>query len=112
MTYYGSQKVVNQYGIMGPVKAALESLTQYMAVDLGPQNIRVNAISPGPMDTRAGSGIKGFDALMEKARAKSASGQLTALEDIGNLSAFLVGDGAKAITGQVLYVDHGASITD
>ncbi|MBL3676712.1 MAG: enoyl-ACP reductase FabI [Alphaproteobacteria bacterium] len=112
MTYYGSQKVVDQYGIMGPVKAALESLAMYMACDLGPAGIRVNCISPGPMDTRAASGIRGFDALMDKAKNKSASGTLVALEDIGNLAAFLSSDAAKAITGQVHYIDHGASITD
>ena len=112
LTYYGSVKVVDQYGIMGPVKAALESLTMYMAKDLGPLGIRVNAISPGPMDTRAASGIKGFDSLMEKAKGKSASGKLVELQDIGNLAAFLMSDAAKAITGQVHYIDHGASITD
>lgn len=112
VSYYGSVKVVDNYGIMGPVKAALESLSMYMASELGEKGIRVNAISPGPISTRAGSGIKEFSSLMEKAQNKSANGELVELEDIGNLAAFLMSDSSKAITGQVHYIDNGSSITD
>lgn len=112
MSYYGAEKVVERYGIMGPVKAALESLAMYMASELGAKGIRVNAISPGPIGTRAASGIRDFDGLINKAQGKAASGELVTLEDIGNLAAFLMSDAARAITGRTHYIDHGASIVD
>lgn len=112
LSYYGSQKVVAHYNIMGPVKAALESVTTYMAADLGKDKIRVNAISPGPIMTRAGAGIDHFDTLLTKSQDKSPLKQLTTLEDVGNMAAFLVSDAANNITGGVHYVDGGYGIMD
>lgn len=110
MSYYGSQKVVDNYNLMGPVKAALESSVRYLAAELGEQMIRVNVISPGPMPTRAGSGIKGFDQLMDGAVVHSPLHALATPEDVGNLAAFLVSDLSKHITGHTLYVDAGDHI--
>ena len=112
MTYYGSEKVVTNYNVMGPVKAALESSVRYMAVELGEKRIRVNAVSPGPMRTRAASGIKQFDDLLDQAAAHAPLHSLVDLDDVGNLTMFLVSDLAKAITGEVCYVDAGYHIRD
>lgn len=111
MSYYGSEKVVEHYNVMGPVKAALEATTRYMAVELGPRNIRVNALSPGPMHTRAASGIDHFDELIDKARERAPLHKLVSLEDVGNLAAFLCSPAAKSITGEITYVDAGYNIT-
>jgi enoyl-[acyl-carrier protein] reductase I len=105
LTFYGSEKVVEDYNLMGPVKAALESSVRYMAAELGPKRIRVHALSPGPIKTRAASGIGRFDELLERARARTPEHQLVSIEDVGNLAAFLVGDGAAALTGNVEYID-------
>ncbi len=110
MSYYGSQKVIQNYNIMGPIKAALESSVRYLAVELGEKNIRVNAISPGPIATRAASGISGFDKLIADNEARSPLKEKLTIEDIGQSSAFLISDMSKRITGQVLYVDNGMSI--
>jgi enoyl-[acyl-carrier protein] reductase I len=110
MSYYGSEKVVPHYGLMGPVKAALEATVRYLAVDLGPKNIRVNALSPGPIKTRAASGLTDFDVLMEKVASNSPLHELVTLEQIGQSSVFLMSDNAKNITGQVIYVDNGYNI--
>lgn len=112
MTYYGSQMVVENYNIMGPVKAALESATRYLAAELGPQGIRVHAISPGPLKTRAASGISEFDKLLQKAQAKAPSRSLVSIDDVGVTVAVLAMNGAKLITGETLYVDGGYHIID
>jgi enoyl-[acyl-carrier protein] reductase I len=112
MTYYGSQMVVENYNIMGPVKAALESATRYLAAELGPKGIRVHAISPGPLKTRAASGISDFDELMAKAQAKAPAHRLVSIEDVGIAVAFLAMDGAKLITGETFYIDGGYHVID
>jgi len=108
MSYLGANEVVPHYGLMGPVKAALESLVRYMALELGPKGIRVHAVSPGPILTRAASGIESFDELMERNIAKSPLGRLVKLEEIANLSTFLCTDASSGMTGQTIYVDAGS----
>jgi enoyl-[acyl-carrier protein] reductase I len=110
ITFYGAEKVVEEYNLMGPVKAALESCVRYMAAELGPKRIRVHALSPGPLKTRAASGIECFDELLERACARTPEHRLVSIEDVGNLAAFLVGDGAVALTGNIEYVDAGYHI--
>ena len=112
MTYYGSQIVVENYNIMGVAKAALESAVRYMAAELGPKGIRVHAISPGPLATRAASGIPEFDELLDKAKSKAPARSLVSIDDVGVATAFLAHDGAKLITGETLYVDGGYHIID
>ncbi len=112
MTYYGSQMVVEHYNIMGPVKAALESATRYLAAELGPKGIRVHAISPGPLKTRAASGITAFDELLQKAQSKAPARSLVSIDDVGVAVAFLGMNGAKLITGETLYIDGGYHIID
>jgi enoyl-[acyl-carrier protein] reductase I len=110
MSYYGSQKVIESYNLMGPVKAALESSVRYLAKELGEKKIRVNAISPGPVMTRAASGLSHFDELMEKAAKNAPIQQLVSIEQIGYMAAFLVSDKSENVTGQVIHVDNGYSI--
>ena len=110
LTYLGADKVIPHYGVMGLCKAALEAATRYMAAELGEKNIRVNAISPGPLMTRAASGIAGFDGLMAAAVEHSPMHSLVTPEDIGALAAFLFSDLGKLITGGVHYVDAGYNI--
>lgn len=110
MSYYGSQKVMKNYNVMGLVKAALESAVRYLAYDLGSENIRVNAISSGPIQTRAASGILEFHQYLEKEKTRSPLQRLVNIENIGNLAAFMVSDAACDITGQIIYVDAGSSI--
>jgi enoyl-[acyl-carrier protein] reductase I len=112
MTYYGSQMVVKNYNIMGVAKAALEAAVRYIAAELGPKGIRVHAISPGPLATRAASGIPEFDALLDKARTKAPTRSLVSIEDVGVATAFLAHDAARLITGATLYVDGGYHIMD
>jgi enoyl-[acyl-carrier protein] reductase I len=112
MTYYGSQMVVENYNIMGVAKAALESAVRYIAAELGPKGIRVHAISPGPLATRAASGIPEFDELLEKAQSKAPARSLVSIDDVGNATAFLALDGARLITGETLYIDGGYHIMD
>ncbi len=107
VTFYGSERVVAHYNLMGPVKAALESTVRYMAAELGPQGIRVHAISPGPIKTRAASGIDHFDELLAQAAARAPERQLSTIEDAGGLAAFLVSDAARMITGTVIPIDGG-----
>jgi enoyl-[acyl-carrier protein] reductase I len=107
MSYYGAEKAIAHYNIMGPVKAALEAAVRYMAVELGSAGIRVNALSPGPVRTRAASGIEHFDALLERAAREAPEHRLVTPDDVGAYAAFLVSDSAKAITGNVAYVDAG-----
>jgi enoyl-[acyl-carrier protein] reductase I len=110
VTFYGSEKVFEHYNVMGPVKAALESSVRYMAAELGPKRIRVHALSPGPLKTRAASGIDRFDELLERTRARTPEHQLVSIEDVGNVAAFLVSDAAAALTGNVEYIDAGFHI--
>ncbi len=110
MSYLGGQEVVPNYGLMGPVKAALESLVRYLADELGPQGIRVNAISPGAIATRASSGLADFDALIDDSARRSPLRRAISADEVGPLCAFLAGDGARAITGTTLFVDGGHHI--
>ena len=112
MTYYGSQMVVKNYNVMGVAKAALEAAVRYIAAELGPKGIRVHAISPGPLATRAASGIPEFDELMDKAQSQAPTRSLVSIDDVGKATAFLALDGAKLITGGVLYIDGGYHIID
>jgi enoyl-[acyl-carrier protein] reductase I len=112
MTYYGSQMVVENYNIMGVAKAALECAVRYIAAEVGPKGIRVHAISPGPLATRAASGIPEFDELMDKAQSKAPARSLVSIDDVGRATAFLALDGAKLITGDTLYIDGGYHIID
>lgn len=107
VTFYGSERVVEHYNLMGPVKAALESATRYIAAELGTKGIRAHAISPGPIATRAASGIAHFDELLERAAASVPAGQLVDIADVGALAAFLVSDAARRITGTIIPVDAG-----
>ena len=112
MSYLGADAAVPHYGLMGPVKAALESMVKYLATELGEQGVRVHAISPGPVPTRAASGLEDFDVLMQKAQQRSPLHRLVTLEEIGNLAAFLVSDASSGMTGQTLYVDAGYHIVN
>lgn len=110
MSYLGANTVVRNYNIMGPVKAALESATRYLAAELGPAGIRVHAISPGPVATRAASGIAHFDELLADAAARAPARSLVSIDDIGRATAYLATDAARLITGQTLYIDGGYHI--
>jgi enoyl-[acyl-carrier protein] reductase I len=110
MTYYGAQKVVEHYNLMGPVKAALEATGRYLAYELGEKGIRVHIISPGPLKTRAASGINHFDELLADAAARAPARQLVTIDDVGIATAALAGDGARLITGETIYVDGGLHI--
>lgn len=110
VSFHGAQRVVDHYNIMGPVKAALEATVRYAAAELGPNGIRVNALSPGPLSTRAASGIDHFDEMLADAAARAPTHQLATIEDVGAFAAFLAGDGAAAVTGGVHAIDGGYSI--
>jgi len=110
MTYYGADKVVDHYNVMGPVKAALEATTRYLSVELGEKGIRVYAVSPGPLKTRAASGIAQFDELVEAAVTRSAARRLVDIAEVGRVVAFLVGGGASGMTGDTIYVDAGLHV--
>ncbi|MDP5240964.1 enoyl-ACP reductase FabI [Uliginosibacterium sp. 31-16] len=112
MSYHGADEVVANYGMMGPVKAALQSATRYVASELGPKGIRVHAISPGPLATRAASGIKNFDNLMQSAAERAPLHKLVDIDDVGALCAYLVSDGARSLTGGTIHVDGGYNIID
>jgi len=107
VTFYGGEKVIPHYNLMGPVKAALEASVRALAAELGPRGIRVNAISPGPMSTRAASGLDRFDELLDDAVERAPEHALAELDDVGALAAFLASDGARRMTGNVEYVDAG-----
>ncbi len=110
MSYYGAEKVVENYNLMGPVKAALEASARYLAHELGPKGIRVHAISPGPLKTRAASGIADFDSLLEEAAQRAPARQLVTIDDVGIVCASLATDSAKLITGNTIYVDGGLHV--
>ena len=110
MSYLGAAEVIDNYGLMGPVKAALESTVRYLAAELGPQGIRVNAISPGPLATRAASGIANFDQLLADAAQRAPLRRLVDIDDVGALCTFLASDTGRSITGSTLYVDAGYHI--
>jgi enoyl-[acyl-carrier protein] reductase I len=107
MSYYGADKVVNHYNVMGPVKAALQATTRYLAAELGEKNIRVYAVSPGPLKTRAASGIAEFDELVEMAVKRSPGHRLVDIAEVGRVVAFLVGGAASGMTGDTIYIDAG-----
>ena len=110
MSYYGADKVVNHYNIMGPVKAALEATTRYLAAELGDKGIRVFAVSPGPLRTRAASGIAAFDELVEAAVQRAPTHRLVDIAEVGRVVAFLVGGAASGMTGDTIYIDAGLHI--
>lgn len=110
MSYLGANQVIDNYGIMGPVKAALESATRYMATELGPKGIRVHAVSPGPLATRAASGIRDFDELMDKVASRAPARRLVTIEEVGAACVFLACPYGAAMTGETLYVDGGYHI--
>ncbi|MBN8246823.1 MAG: enoyl-ACP reductase [Verrucomicrobia bacterium] len=110
MTYYGAEKVIPHYNVMGVAKAALEASTRYLAYSLGPRKIRVNCISAGPMNTLAARGIAGFGDMLKHYEAHAPLKRNVLPEELGATGAFLAGDGAAAITGQVIYVDSGYQI--
>jgi enoyl-[acyl-carrier protein] reductase I len=110
MSYLGANRVVTNYNVMGPVKAALEACCRYLAFELGPQDIRVHAISPGPLKTRAASGIKDFERMLNDAIERSPLHELVDIEDVGSACAYLASDYARRITGGTIYIDGGANI--
>jgi enoyl-[acyl-carrier protein] reductase I len=110
MSYFGAERVVENYNLMGPVKAALEASARYLAAELGPKGIRVHAISPGPLKTRAASGIAQFDELLDKAAARAPARSLVTIEDVGFATAGLATDAARLITGDTIYIDGGYHI--
>jgi enoyl-[acyl-carrier protein] reductase I len=110
MSYYGANKVIPTYSVMGPVKAALEASCRYLAYELGPKGIRVHAISPGPLKTRAASGLKDFDLLLNEAAQRAPLGELVDIMDVGFTCAFLATPYARRLSGETLYVDGGVNI--
>lgn len=110
MSYYGANRVVTNYNVMGPVKAALEAACRYLAYELGTKGIRVHAISPGPLKTRAASGLKDFELLLNEAAQKAPLGELVDIMDVGFTCAYLATPFARRITGGTVYVDGGANI--
>lgn len=107
MSYYGADKVVDNYNMMGPVKAALEACVRYTAAELGPKGIRAYAVSPGPLRTRAASGIAQFDELIDMAVSRAPAGRLVDIAEVGRVVAFLVSGAASGMTGDTIYVDGG-----
>jgi enoyl-[acyl-carrier protein] reductase I len=110
MSYHGANKVVPNYNLMGPVKAALEACARYLAYELGPKQIRVHAMSPGPLKTRAGSGLKDFDLLLTEAAERAPLGELVDIMDVGFTCAFLSTPYARRLSGETMYVDGGVHI--
>jgi len=110
MSYHGAQKVVPNYNVMGPVKAALEAACRYLAYELGPKKIRVHAVSPGPLKTRAASGLKDFDLMLNEAMERAPLGDLVDIVDVGFACAYLATPYARRLTGTTMYVDGGVNI--
>lgn len=111
VSFYGADRVVENYNLMGPVKAALEASVRYAAADLAGEGIRAFSLSTGPVKTRAASGIDRFDALMDKIRARTPGGKLVSIEEIGTLAAFLATEAASPMSGSVVYADNGFHTT-
>jgi enoyl-[acyl-carrier protein] reductase I len=110
MSYLGASRVVQNYNLMGPVKAALEATCRYLAYELGGAGVRVHAISPGPLKTRAAGGLKDFDLMLNKAREKSPLGEVVDIDDVGFACAYLASDFGRRITGGTIFVDGGANV--
>lgn len=110
MSYHGANRVVPNYNVMGPVKAALEAACRYLAYELGPRAIRVHAVSPGPLKTRAASGLKDFDLLLTQAAQKAPLGELVDIMDVGFTCAYLCTPYARRLSGETVYVDGGVHI--
>lgn len=110
MTYYGAEKVITHYNVMGVAKAALEASVRYLAMDLGERGIRVNAISAGPLKTLASSGISGFKTILATIEERAPLRRNIIQEDVGKTGLFLASDLSRAITGEVIYVDSGYNI--
>ena len=110
MSYHGAQKVVPNYNVMGPVKAALEAACRYLAFELGEKRIRVHPVSPGPLKTRAASGLKDFELLLNEAASRAPLGELVDIDDVGFTCAYLATPYARRLTGQTIYVDGGVNI--
>lgn len=111
LTYLGSQKVIKNYNIMGLAKASLETNVRYMAQSLGEKNIRVNAISAGPIKTLAAAGISGFNEILKHVEERAPLKRNITLDDVANTAVFLTSDSSSGITGQIIYVDCGYSIS-
>ena len=111
LSYLGSERVFPNYNVMGVAKAALEATVRYLAADLGPRNIRVNAISAGPVKTLAAAGISGFSSILGVYKERAPLRRNIETSEVGDAAAFLLGDGGRAITGEVLMVDAGFHIT-
>ncbi len=107
MSFGGADRVVANYNLMGPVKAALQCTVRYLAAELGTRGIRVHALSPGPVATRAASGLAEFDRLLDDAATRSPLRRLVTIDEVGSTAAFLLSDGARALTGDTIYVDGG-----
>ncbi len=112
VTFHGGEKVVAHYNLMGPVKAALDASVRALAAELGPSGIRVHAVSPGPLRTRAASGLDRFDELLDAARARAPGHALAGIDDVGNVAAFLASDAARLLNGNIEYVDAGLHVMD
>lgn len=110
MSYYGANRVVPNYNVMGPVKAALEAACRYLAYELGPQGIRVHPVSPGPLKTRAASGLKDFEHMLVEAAERAPMGELADIMDVGAACTYLASPYAARITGSTVYVDGGSNI--
>jgi enoyl-[acyl-carrier protein] reductase I len=110
MTYYGAERVIQNYNIMGVAKASLEASVRYLAADLGPSNIRVNALSPGPLNTLAARGIAGFTTMLQHIRDRAPLRRNTELEEVADAALFLASDLSRGITGEIIYVDGGYHI--
>lgn len=107
VSFYGADRVVENYNLMGPVKAALEASVRYLAADLAGEGIHVHGLSTGPVKTRAASGIDRFDALLDKVRERTPAGQLVGIDEIGRIAAFLASDAARPMTGSTTFADAG-----
>jgi enoyl-[acyl-carrier protein] reductase I len=107
VSFYGADRVVENYNLMGPVKAALEASVRYIAADLAEKRIRAHAISTGPVKTRAASGIDRFDELLEEVQKRTPAGRLVGIDEIGRVAAFLVSGAAAPLSGSVVYADNG-----